>query len=143
MGASSAFILGEMYPEQLVQIAPTGDGDRSKVEKWFMAQGLGEGTAKNKAATYVMIANDKPPTGNDGRAAAVRSMSPQRQGKKIEESRRSDRTQANLKSATPSRAELMPLNVNVQIHISSEAAAEQIETIFVAMRKHLYEGIDH
>ena len=34
----------------------------------------------------------------------------------------------------------MPLNINVQIHISAEATGEQIESIFTAMRRYLYGG---
>jgi hypothetical protein len=31
----------------------------------------------------------------------------------------------------------MPLNVNVQIHISADASSEQIEAIFANMKKYL------
>jgi hypothetical protein len=34
----------------------------------------------------------------------------------------------------------IPLNVNVQIHISADASGEQIESIFSAMRRYLYDS---
>jgi hypothetical protein len=37
----------------------------------------------------------------------------------------------------------MPLNINVQIHISAEATGAQIESIFSAMRRYLYDGPDN
>jgi hypothetical protein len=33
----------------------------------------------------------------------------------------------------------MPLNINIQIHISADATSEQIENIFAAMKKYLYD----
>jgi hypothetical protein len=36
--------------------------------------------------------------------------------------------------------EAFPLNVNVQIHISADAGTEQIESIFQAMRRYLYDA---
>lgn len=55
-------ILRTAYPESLVDSAPAGSADRGVVERWFRNHGLGEGTARNKAATYLMIANGGPST---------------------------------------------------------------------------------
>lgn len=48
-------ILEGAYPQELRDLAPIGDTDREKVIRWFMNDGLGEGLAKNRAATYIML----------------------------------------------------------------------------------------
>jgi hypothetical protein len=53
-------ILATAYPEDLVQLAPPGSVDRHKVISWFTREGLGVGTAGNKAATYIMISSVTP-----------------------------------------------------------------------------------
>lgn len=130
-------ILKTAYPESLVDLAPAGSADRAVVERWFKNQGLGEGTARNKAATYLMIANGgvsfEPPqaSGEGGRKSRSR-------GKKAEEKSEVTKREDGRKVATPLSPDVMPLNVNVQIHISADASTEQIEAIFSAMRNYLH-----
>lgn len=144
-------IVSKVYPQQLIDIAPPGEADRNTVVSWFQHEGFGSGAAGNKAAAYLLLSSPSP---ND---------SPKSNGKDgANESRAKARpkTRANSgkKSATtgivpvepeftdkaiatgPKRGEHMPLNVNVQIHISADAGAEQIESIFQAMRRYLYDA---
>ena len=131
-------ILAGAYPESLLNIAPPGQAERLAVERWFAHAGLGSGTAKNKAGTYLMIANDRPGE------AKVRS-APQRAEKNGKEKRAvpaSEPVRAELQPARPAGknergAAAFPLNLNVQIHISADASTTQIESIFAAMRKYL------
>ena len=53
-------ILRNVYPEELIEIAPRGFADRQKVVTWFTREGLGSGTAGNKAATYLLISSETP-----------------------------------------------------------------------------------
>lgn len=134
-------ILGESYPDGLVSIAPAGQAERSSVERWFSHAGLGSGTAKNKAGTYLMIANDRPGE------IKVRA-APQRAEKSAPERRSSATSKATIEKGddkkTRQRAPApatssFPLNLNVQIHVSADASTDQIETIFSAMRKYLHD----
>lgn len=134
-------ILRSSYPESLISIAPAGDAERASVERWFAHAGLGSGTAKNKAGTYLMIANDrpgeikvraapqrveKPPTERRPTAA------PKAAAQKTDGQDNQDRGRAQNGST-------FPLNLNVQIHISADASTDQIETIFAAMKKYLHD----
>src|SRR5689334_5681375 len=47
-------LVASTYPEGLLQVAPPGDADRSRIVNWFMLEGLGKGAAGNKAATYLL-----------------------------------------------------------------------------------------
>ena len=133
-------LLSHSYPEGLVHIAPPGSAERNAVEKWFAHAGLGSGTAKNKAGTYLMIANDRPGEAKV-RTAPQRTERPSPNGKPKGErsasksARRTEgATRADVREGAPAS---IPLNLNVQIHISADASSEQIETIFAAMRKYL------
>lgn len=144
-------ILAATYPEGLLHVAPPGEADRQKVVNWFLHEGLGQGAAGNKTATYLLIGsrepNEAPNRGggvrgkaeSGGRAAPKRSPAArpaQAQPAAVPAPAAERRTPAGGQSQ---RLESIPLNVNVQIHISADAGAEQIETIFSAMRRYLHD----
>jgi hypothetical protein len=140
---ASAEILEKIYPSSLIESAPPDQTDRARVVSWFTREGFGSGTANNKAATYLLIGSPTPADAS-GRALAkdkvgpsrsVRARVPRSGAASVNPSAVSDEA---TKPQT-SRHELMPLNVNVQIHISADASADQIESIFSAMRRYLYE----
>lgn len=142
-------ILARVYPQELIDIAPRGSADRQKIISWFMHAGLGSGTAGNKAATYLLISSSSP-----SESPAKAATAPQKTSIK-ESSRRpvaskaptspssSSSSAASAKPSQPTHSSPIPLNINVQIHISADATSEQIEAIFSAMRRYLYDGADN
>ena len=124
------------YPQSLLDVAPPGEADRSKVTTWVMHNGLGEATARNKAATYMLMANDPAQDGTEQKSTAPRSTQLEKKVVK-----KTDREVAQVKPESSKRAgaDFMPLNVNVQIHISADASGDQIEKIFSSMRKYLHD----
>src|SRR5690606_35131671 len=111
---------------------------------WFLNQGLGAGTARNKAATYLMITSPEPGAAGvasgrgEGKKSnateAVDSSTSPTATKRTSPGRRPAPSASNGKK---DESAPMPLNVNVQILISADASSEQIETSFSAMRKYL------
>jgi hypothetical protein len=149
-----AEIMAATYPEQLLQIAPPEEMDRQKIASWFMRDGLGQGAAGNKAATYLLIGskepNQAPSKGGAGRGRAAESNRRTPSPKRTDPGNREGRTSTDAAKDSKEtgrapagggarRVEPIPLNVNVQIHISADAGAEQIETIFAAMRRYLHD----
>lgn len=131
-------IVQSVYPKALLDVAPPADAERAKVVSWFMHQGLGEGTARNKAATYLLIANDQIQDGAETRSTSVvRSAPAEKRIKRKEDIK--PRSNEERPGGRSQRAEAMPLNINVQIHISADASGEQIEKIFSSMRRYLYD----
>lgn len=147
----SAEIIEEMlefaYPQELRELAPRENPDRDKIVRWFMNEGLGEGSAKNKTATYIMVCSgvsddlevsspstkrrpSAPPLGKV-RAPATTKATRDSDKKGNEES---DGADGNTKQRKPD------LNVNVQIHISADASTEQIDAIFSAMKRYFNES---
>ena len=131
-------LVKKIYPQALLDLAPHGEGDRQKATNFFMREGLGQGAAGNKAATYFMIGS---PTPNE---SPVRSQ--EKSAPKSTRSTQRVRPAGGQFSENPPRslsgresADGIPLNVNVQIHISADATSDQIESIFSAMRRYLYD----
>jgi len=129
-------LLRSIYPEELLDVAPPEDGDRDKAVRWFMtAAGLGEGSAKNKAATYLMIGGaELPDETPKPRAAASKGDT---QSKREKPSGGGEKDPNDPHNGLTASAPLPPLNVNIQIHISADATNEQIEAIFANMNKYL------
>ena len=140
------------YPEGLVHVAPPGDAERQKVVSWFQREGLGQGAAGNMAATYLLLSS---PTPNEARKAipkteqetATRARPARRQASNGDRANEVTETPAQRQGGEEQRnppagrtGEAFPLNVNVQIHISADAGTEQIESIFQAMRRYLYDA---
>lgn len=137
------------YPEGLRNIAQQGELDRQQIVNWFLKAGLGQGAAGNKAATYLLISMRQPnePSNRGGGSRASK-----------DETRKRSSTSAKRSAVASSaerepahsdevgrrhqniKADTIPLNVNVQIHISADANSEQIESIFSAMKRYLYDS---
>jgi len=142
------------YPEGLVHIAPPGEAERQKVVSWFQREGLGQGAAGNKAATYLLLSSPTPNEAPKAAAKSGQSDSPARTRtprRQTNGGRTSDVAEARITREAADEREVknpsagrsgdaFPLNVNVQIHISADAGSEQIESIFQAMRRYLYDA---
>jgi hypothetical protein len=131
-------ILKSTYPDGLLQVAPPGEADRQRVVSWFTREGLGSGSANNRAATYLLISSPSP------NEAPPRSTSTPRPKGEVERATGTSKPsgasvfKGRARQNATARHEPMPLNVNVQIHIGADATNEQIESIFAAMRRYLY-----
>lgn len=152
-------IIQSTYPEGLVHVAPPGEAERQKVVSWFLREGLGQGAAGNKAAAYLLISS---PTPNEAPRAVAKAAQAEGGARTRTPAPKVPRATTAAAERDVSRArskgdrsdgggtdgrsvgqkvgsETFPLNVNVQIHISADAGTEQIESIFQAMRRYLYD----
>jgi hypothetical protein len=134
-------LLKTVYPKALLDIAPHEEGDRQKATSFFMREGLGQGAAGNKAATYFMIGsptpNESPVKGQEKSTPAGKAATVQQKSKSTY--RQTTATPPRGANGKDSGSDGIPLNVNVQIHISADATSDQIEAIFSAMRRYLYD----
>jgi hypothetical protein len=145
-------LIAANYPEGLIQAA---ERDRQRVVNWFLREGLGQGAAGNKAATYLLLGApdpNEPPGRTSAQSAREGTGQPKRRRaspQTPEAARpptgtgRAKRPFAGGNGTNRSQIEVrdgFPLHVNVQIHISADAGTEQIESIFAAMRRYLYDA---
>jgi hypothetical protein len=132
----------KIYPEELVSAVPNPSLDRSATERWFANHtGAGSAAVKRMAAIYTVISegdvSKKPEKETQKEGAPTRKKGMVKDEKK--------------KSALPSAPPAIPqvplpggtlalpgVNINLQIHISSDATPDQIDRIFESMAKHIY-----
>ncbi len=143
-------IVRSVYPEGLFTFLDQGDITRQRVVSWFLREGLGQGSAGNKAATFLLLSSPGPsesPKALGKSDTAGNSKIKKRETPNGLENRQKGRL--NVVQPRPSTKgkpsggtspEPLPLNVNVQIHISADAGTEQIEMIFSAMKRYLYDA---
>jgi hypothetical protein len=135
-------LLKSVYPQALLDVAPHDEGDRQKATSYFMSNGLGQGAAGNKAATYFLIGAKNPneaPARNAGKqkqSSTNTSGTVKSRPARPEKRAGSQNGERPKPPANPTPGNI-PLNVNVQIHISADAGTEQIEAIFSAMKRYL------
>ncbi|HAO78288.1 MAG TPA: hypothetical protein DCQ92_04785 [Verrucomicrobia subdivision 3 bacterium] len=132
----------KVYPNELVEAFPSVPADTDGIERWFMNHGgVGSPAAKMLGTFYVLLTEANPSkakeaatkhsnvTGSKPKAASkpAKTKSPE---ELPEQKAKSEVTQQQPASG-PS------LHIDVQVHIASDAPAEQIDKIFASMAKHL------
>lgn len=151
-------ILENSYPQGLKDAVPPEHPDRQAAQRWFMREGhVGEASAKMMAALYTLLAEGDHTTG-EGRETRGRGSrgsseaSSQRRSRSRSDAGKGTRQPTAKTASTPhqetppqadpqlqERASANPaLHIDVQIHIPSDATADQIDTIFSSMAKHIY-----
>jgi hypothetical protein len=125
---------------------PPEDPDRQAAARWFMRElGVGENAAGRMAAFYVLLCRADP-TQSAERAASQNEATRQRRSaprpataSAPARALSSGGTQPTPPApAAPAREPIPSLHIDVQVHIPSDASAEQIDAIFSSMAKHLY-----
>jgi hypothetical protein len=148
-------ILENVYPPALREALPPPKPDRGELEKWFARNArVGTAAAGKMATTYLVIAAADPSgsvqqqpqrsrdSGNGAKRRAARKPEPARRpaAPATTEAAASEAVSATgTAAAAPNGAIEGPsVHVDVQVHISPDATADQIDAIFASMAKHLY-----
>jgi hypothetical protein len=143
----------ECYPQELIDAFPGPEIDRHSAEVWFSRIGkLGAASAKNVSAIFEVLtradvaSQDGSPvqqtaaartasatSGVNARRVPTRSAvtDSNQRGTAVEETNSDKGSGSSGASGGPS------LHINVQIHISADASADQIDQIFASMARHL------
>lgn len=141
-----------IYPEELLAIAPDANTPQDRIERWFAnTQGVGASAAQKYATFYLLLTSadlskeaeftvktvvkrkqaktiKSQPDGGSGKPSSV-GVTKQLDVESLSIDTSSSLT--TLKKHQPS------LHIDIQIHISPEASADQIDQIFASMAKHL------
>lgn len=142
-------ILQSVYPESLLLACPPGEIEREKVVSWFMMDGLGKGSAGNRAATYILLASREPQDATSSVSTPAKPEKPKKTTRTkpaTAQAQKNSETSDKVVSSMPAEkapqhsSAAFPLNVNLQIHISADASGDQIDQIFKSMRTYLYDN---
>jgi hypothetical protein len=146
-------IRDDCYPADLRDAFPGPEIDRQAAEAWFSRFGkMGESSAKNVAMIFEVLTRADPkgqdgaaaPAGATARAATTTSLAEGRRAttRALRPISKNAEEPIVVPKADPSSALSAPpsLHVNIQIHISADASASQIDQIFSSMARHLGMG---
>lgn len=139
-------MLKENYPQELLDIA-SSQNDRETIGRWFATHtGLGESACRRMVAFYFLLSEanpkggerKKPEESKNGKKA--KSIDNADQVKKEEVEKMGSPEKENKKKVVKPVIPLKGpgININLQIHIPSDASSDQIEQIFSSMAKHIY-----
>lgn len=141
-----------VYPQDLIDLAPGPSINRDDVERWFrMNAEVGDSAAGKMASVYELLSEADPSKGQETSKVTTKAQTKKSTVKsKVEEAKpltTSDGGNHNaviepISNQTQTVSEVGKLepsiHIDIQIHISSDASAEQIDQVFASMAKHLY-----
>jgi hypothetical protein len=138
-------ILQSVYPQDVQDAFPDKDVNKEKVKSWFMNHsGQGESGGGKMAGFYLaLLAAD--PTAANGSVAKSASSRKEVKAKPVIPQKQTpvDPVHENHEQKTQSglhKNHGPELNINIQIHISSDASPDQIKSIFENMAKYVYKS---
>ena len=137
-------ILKKIYPQELSDAFPDLNVDKGKIVSWFMNHtGIGEAGARRMVAFYSTLREADPNIQKATSTPKPKETMPKASPKKVRVAATSMPDKDSAKSASlpisSSQKSLSPsLNINLQIHISSDATPEQIKSIFENMAKYIF-----
>ena len=130
-------IIKDVYPDELLDLFPEDEVDRSVARNWFMSQGVGQGAADKMVALFILLKSGEIRSGKTT-SVAKGSASKKEITKEIKTvSRKQEAVERPSINTSPVMAQ-PNLHIDLQIHISPESTEEQIEAIFSSMAKYLY-----
>ncbi|MEL7608811.1 MAG: DUF5343 domain-containing protein [Bacillota bacterium] len=150
-------IKNEIYPKELLDIPVSSNDDKESVKRWFArSTGTGEAAVNKITAFYFLLCEADPAkepntsktTPKNEKSLRSKDTLPKAETKavgKMTSSSTVKTTNAVKQPGLPPQhnaAAIPAININLQIHISSDASPEQIDKIFESMYKHIYSKKD-
>jgi Family of unknown function (DUF5343) len=138
-------ILADVYPQELLD-AVSNPSERSEAESWFAHEtGAGEAAVARMAVLYLLLLagdaskapDEKAERARPERKQAVVAAGPAARGPASAAAAPAIAA-ARGSSNPPPNSQLTGININLEIHISSDATPDQIDAIFASMAKHIY-----
>lgn len=143
-------IIEEVYPQDLRDIVIQEDNDKETIRRWFSrATGAGTSSVWKMVAFYLLLVEANPQknatttkkastTKGVSKAPANGKNAKQKQQQQTQETGTIDKRDNAIAETHSNNPNQPSMNINLQIHISSEASVEQIDKIFESMAKHIY-----
>ena len=140
-------VIEKIYPEELIDAFPDKTADREKIKTWFMNHtGVGDSAARRIVAFYVALVEADPnsvnSTPNTSKPKETKSKVVSPASKPIVKTEEKIAKEIESPSIQHNNRQNPgpDLNINIQIHISSDASQDQIKSIFENMAKYVYKN---
>jgi len=138
-------VLNKVYPRELLEAFSSKDDDKVKIKSWFMGHSrIGENAAGKMVGFYLalleadpnpVVSSSSTPKAKEAKSKAAGPANKTQVQPEVKESKDPASPPAHHH---PSQSNEPSLNINIQIHISSDASPDQIKSIFESMAKYLY-----
>ncbi len=129
-----------IYPQELLDLAPDTDTEKSVIQNWISSHlSIGEEAARQSTTVYILLLEADASKESDSNSAPSKNTPTKPKKTVVKSIPRKDQSDSNENMEKQKiRANFDPnMNINIQIHISSDTSAEQIDKIFFSMAKHL------
>lgn len=142
-------IIKRNYPQELIDAFPDKHSNKDQIKTWFMNHtGSGESAATKLSIFYMTLLEGDPSIGVKQNNSAKKDNSRPKKEKfkskkeddEAKSSKPNDAQAFDQDSSQGSKKTSPDLNINIQIHISSDASPDQIKSIFENMAKYLYKN---
>lgn len=135
-------MLERVYPDELLDLLPEKEIDKTIAQNWFMKSGVGKTAAEKMYRLFSLLKESDLSKRNIGSEKKKVT----RQAKATTKSRQNEGKPGESESESPSptvadhskRVVDPSVHIDLQIHISPESSQDQIEAIFSSMAKYLY-----
>jgi hypothetical protein len=132
-------ILEDVYPKELLDAVPNPTEHRDAAESWFARRSsAGAQAARRMAALYTVLVEADASKQPDKEKPAKAAKPTQPKAKEANQ-QQAVNPASNPASSNPPAAP--GVHINLEIHISADASADQIDLIFAAMAKHIYKRV--
>ncbi len=147
-----------VYPPELLNAFPAPSPDRAEVARWFGHEtGVGEDAASQLTSFYLLLCEASPKQQDGSSALKTPKNGRGSSSAKVASGTRSQTSQGSAQNGSHANAGAtgqttqqpvhtagggLSLHVDIQIHISPEADAQQIDQIFKSIGMHLGQGGD-
>lgn len=133
-------MLDSLYPRELTDLFPDDEVDIAKVKSWFMdTAAIGQSAAGKVANTFTLIRSAKLRQPSEKIAVSAKKVVKPAKVKTPKEIVQKTSVASDTPSANNEKTHAGPsLHIDIQVHISPDASADQIDKIFESMAKHLY-----
>lgn len=136
-------IIQNIYPADLTDAVPDPSKDRDAASRWFANHtGSGESAVARMVGTYAFLAEANPEAEPESKPKVSKSPKTKKSvSKKASGVEDVGSTVHEEKQSVRNSSKKIPdININLQIHISSDATPDQIDQIFKSMSKHIYKS---
>ena len=140
-------VIKKIYPQELRDAFPDKDSSRDQIKTWFMNHtGVGDSAGSRIVAFYIALLQADPKvTTASNNTSKTKDAKPKSASIQIKKAVKTEKKQApEVKTQPVSHHEKHnfgpDLNINIQIHISSDASPDQIKSIFENMAKYVYKN---
>ncbi|MBM4328791.1 MAG: hypothetical protein FJ118_16710 [Deltaproteobacteria bacterium] len=130
-----------LYPEDLISAVSDPSSEGQAVKRWF-ANNTGAGTsAVSRMTAFYVVLSDADISKKPDKKPSKPQTQPKRKGEankatEKHQARKSD--EKSFEKAISGQSGVPGININLEIHISSDATPDQIDKIFESMAKHIY-----